>query len=215
MQEPHTTEIVPTTQPRAIATAIDVLNYGGLVAFPTDTVYGVGAPAFMPNGVARIYAVKGRPRSKPIPILLAGTDDLEQVAEVIPDQAVVLAGEFWPGPLTIVLKRKPTVPDVVTAGGATVAVRVPDHDFARSLIEAAGGALAATSANISGRPDPVTAQAVLAYLGGRIELILDGGRCPGGIPSTVVDVTSRRARILRVGAIQRETIEEALRSYAG
>jgi len=215
VREPHTTEVIPTAQPRAIEIALDVFGSGGLVAFPTDTVYGVGAPAFMPHGVGRIYTVKGRPRSKAIPLLLASAASLKDVADDIPPEAGVLAKQFWPGPLTIVLKRKPNIPEVVTAGGASVAVRIPDHEFTLKLIQAAGGALAATSANISGRPDPVTAQEVLAYLGGRIELILDGGRCPGGIPSTVVDVTSRRARILRVGAIQRETIEEALRSYAG
>jgi L-threonylcarbamoyladenylate synthase len=215
MQKPRSTEVIPTTHPRAIEIARHVLESGGLVAFPTDTVYGLGAPAFVPQGVGRIYAVKGRPRSKAIPLLLASAAGLKDVAEDIPPEAGVLAREFWPGPLTIVLKRKATLPDIVTAGGASVAVRVPDHDSTLALIEATGGELAATSANISGRPDPVTAQEVLANLGGRIELILDGGRCPGGIPSTVVDLTSRRPQILRVGAIEQETIEWALRSHAG
>jgi L-threonylcarbamoyladenylate synthase len=210
VRETPTTEVIPTTQPRAIEIALDVLETGGLVAFPTDTVYGLGAPAFMPHGVGRIYTVKGRPRSKAIPLLLASTDSLKDVAEDIAPEAGLLAKRFWPGPLTIVLRRKATVPDIVTAGGATVAVRVPDHDFTLRLIEAAGGALAATSANISGRPDPVTAQEVLAYLGGRIELILDGGRCPGGVPSTVVDLTGEAPRILRHGAISRSQVEQQL-----
>lgn len=214
MQETPTTEVIPTTQPRAVEIALDVLETGGLVAFPTDTVYGLGAPAFMPHAVGRIYAVKGRPRSKAIPLLLASTDSLKDVAEDITPEAALLAKRFWPGPLTIVLRRKATVPDIVTARGATVAVRVPDHDFTLRLIEAAGGALAATSANISGRPDPVTAQEVLAYLGGRIELILDGGRCPGGVPSTVVDLTGESPRILRHGAISRSQVEQQLAQRA-
>jgi len=160
--------------------------------------------------VDRIYTAKGRPRHKALPILLDGLQTLEQVAQDIPSQAWALAEQFWPGPLTIVLTRKLVVPDVVTAGGPTVAVRVPDHQFALRLIEEAGGALAATSANISGRPDPVTAEEVLTYLGGRIDLILDGGRCLGGIPSTVVDVTPSLPRILRLGAIGREKLERTL-----
>ena len=204
------TEIMPTTHPRAIEVALQLLNSGGLVAFPTDTVYGLGAPAFLPRGVTRIYAVKGRPRTKAIPILLKGADTMAKVAEDIPLEAWLLAEKFWPGPLTMVLRRKSAVPKVVTAGGPGVAVRVPDHQFALSLIEAAGGALAATSANRSGQPDPVTAEEVLGHLGGRIDLILDGGRCPGGIPSTVVDLTASQPTVLRVGAIEREQLEEAL-----
>ncbi len=209
------TEIMPTAHPRAIEVALRLLKSGGVVAFPTDTVYGVGAPAFLPRGVARIYAVKGRPRSKAIPILLDGPGTLERVAQDIPPQAWALAEEFWPGPLTMVLKRNPPVPDAITGGGSTVAIRVPDHQFALRLIQAAGGALAATSANLSGRPDPVTAEEVYVYLKGRIDLILDGGRCPGGIPSTVVDLTQDRLEILRVGAIESDQLEEALGRWSG
>lgn len=210
MRRPTRAEILPITHPRALAVALQVLNSGGLVAFPTDTVYGLGAPAFQPNAVARLYAVKGRPRTKAIPILLNDAGALERVAQDIPPEAWLLAEKFWPGPLTIVLARKPTVPDVVTAGGENLAVRVPNHHFALRLIEAVGGALAATSANPSGRPDPVTAEEVLAYLGGRIELILDGGRCPGGVPSTVVDVTRIPPVVIRRGAISQQEVEEQL-----
>jgi L-threonylcarbamoyladenylate synthase len=204
------TEVMPAMYPRAIAQALNALRQGRLVAFPTDTVYGVGALAFVPQAVGQIYRVKGRPRSKAIPLLLDSADRLSKIAEDPPGEALALAERFWPGPLTMVLLRKPTVPDVVTAGGPSVAVRVPDHDFALRLIHAAGGVLAATSANLSGRPDPVTAQEVLGYLEGRIDLILDGGRCPGGVPSTVVDLTKSPPRILRAGALPAQSLQEAI-----
>ena len=208
------TEVMPTTYPRAVHQALQVLRSGGLVAFPTDTVYGVGAHAFSPWAVERIYHVKGRSLSKPIPLLLDSVDRLGQVAEDIPREAVLLAKRFWPGPLTIVLTRSPNVPDVVTAGGPSVAVRVPDHEFALRLISAAGGALAATSANLSGHPDPVTAPEVLEYLQGRIDLVVDGGPCPGGVPSTVVDVTGKSPRIVRKGAISPRQVERELASLS-
>jgi len=204
------TEVMPTAYPRAIGQALQVLRQRGLIAFPTDTVYGVGAQAFLPEAVERIYHVKGRSLSKPIPLLLDSVDRLANVAEDIPGEALMLAERFWPGPLTMVLARSPDVPDVVTAGGPSVAVRVPDHEFALRLIGAAGGVLAATSANLSGRPDPVTAQEVLGYLEGRIDLILDGGRCPGGVPSTVVDLTRPSPRIVRAGALPSDQLQQAI-----
>ena len=194
----------------AIATAARILAEGGLVAFPTDTVYGVGAHVFQPDAVERIYVAKIRPRDKAIPILLARADDLPLVAEGITETAWLLAERFWPGGLTLVLPRKDNVPDIVSAGGPTVAVRVPDHPVFLALIAALGAPLAGTSANLSGRPSPVTAQEVEAELGGRIELILDGGRCPGGTPSTVLDLTADPPTILRAGAIGVEEIEAAL-----
>jgi L-threonylcarbamoyladenylate synthase len=204
------TEVMPAAYPRAIDQALQAFKQGRLVAFPTDTVYGVGTLAFLPEAVAQIYRVKGRSLSKAIPLLLDSVDRLDQVAEEIPSEALVLAGRFWPGPLTIVLARGPDVPDVVTAGGPSVAVRVPDHEFALRLIAAAGGVLAATSANLSSRPDPVTAEEVLGYLKGRIDLILDGGPCPGGVPSTVVDLTTRPPLVVRVGALPSQQLQEAL-----
>jgi len=199
----------------AIGVAVQILTKGGLVAFPTDTVYGVGAHAFQPQAVERIYTAKIRPRDKAIPILLAQADDLLLVTEGITETARLLAERFWPGGLTLVLPKRANVPDVVSAGGPTVAVRVPDHPVARSLISALRAPLAGTSANLSGHPSPVTAEEVKAGLGGRIELILDGGRCPGGIPSTVLDLTTEPPAILRAGAIGAEEIEAALAELRG
>lgn len=204
------TEVMPATYARAIDEAVWVLKQGGLVAFPTDTVYGVGAHAFLPQAVEQIYHVKGRPRSKPIAILMEGAAHLPDLAENLAPEAWLLAERFWPGPLTIVLRRGPSIPDVITAGGPSVAVRVPEHEFALRLIGAAGGALAATSANLSGHPDPVTAQEVLGYLEGRIDLILDGGPCPGGQASTVIDLTGVSPTVVRPGPISSRELEEVL-----
>jgi len=194
----------------AIRRAIQVLKGGGLVAFPTDTVYGVGAHVFMPEAVAKLYTAKMRPRDRAIPILLAGAEDIALVAEEIPEVAWELMERFWPGGLTLVLPKKAAVPDMVTAGQPNVAVRVPDHPVPQALIEGLGAPLAATSANLSGHPSPITAEEVRAELGGRIELILDGGRCPGGIPSTVLDLTADPPAILRRGAVAAEEIKAIL-----
>jgi len=201
---------VLSAEKEAIGVAARILAEGGLVAFPTDTVYGVGAHALQPDAVERIYTAKIRPRDKAIPILLAKPDDLVLVAEGITETAWLLAERFWPGGLTLVLPRKANVPDVVSAGGPTVAVRVPDHPVPLALIAALGTPLAATSANLSGHPSPVTAQEVKAELGGRIELILDGGQCPCGIPSTVLDLSADPPTVLRAGAIAVEEIKAAL-----
>lgn len=203
------TKVLPADK-EAIGVAARILAEGGLVAFPTDTVYGVGAHAFQANAVERIYTAKIRPRDKAIPILLARAEDVDLVAETASDIVQFLAKRFWPGGLTLVLPKKASVPDVVSAGGPTVAVRVPDHPVVQALITALGAPLAATSANLSGHTSPVTAQEVEVELGGRIELILDGGRCPGGVPSTVLDLTTNPPIILRAGAITAEEIQVSL-----
>ena len=184
-----------------IARAADVLRSGGIVAFPTDTVYGVGAHAYLPEAVEQLYIVKGRPGVKAIPLLLSGLAALPEVAADIPDQAYALAARFWPGALSLVLRRTVRVPDAVTSGGDTVAVRVPNHPVTQALIAALGVPLAATSANRSEQPAPATADEVWVQLAGRIHLILNGGTCPGGVASTVVDLTVSPARILRQGGI--------------
>jgi L-threonylcarbamoyladenylate synthase len=193
-----------------IAEAVDVLGRGGIVAFPTDTVYGVGADVRQPEAIVGLYEVKNRPLSKPIPVLLSDPDELCDVARTVPDSAWLLAARYWPGALTMVVHASPSLPAILTAGGPTVAVRVPDHPVVRKLIEELGAPLAATSANISGSPSPVTAHDVVAQLGGRIALLLDGGPCAGGRPSTVVDLTVTPPRILRCGPISADQIQVAV-----
>ncbi len=194
----------------ALEKAANILRQGGLVAFPTDTVYGVGAHAFLPEAVERLYIVKGRPRDKAIPLLLGKAEDMRDVAREPSSLAWRLAESFWPGGLTMVLFRKASVPDVVCAGGDTVAVRVPAHPLVLALIEAVGVPLATTSANRSGAISTVTAEEVQRELGNQIELILDGGRSPGGIPSTVIDLTGDPPVILRQGAILEECLRKVI-----
>jgi len=202
------TRVLPVTED-SMAEAVSILLTGGLVAFPTDTVYGVGAHALQPQAVEKIYAAKIRPRDKAIPLLLATSDALALVAENVPPVAHRLAERFWPGGLTLVLRKQAIVSDAVSPG-PTVAVRVPDHPVTQALIAALGAPLAATSANLAGNPSPVTAQEVVGELRGRIELVLDGGPCPGGIPSTVLDLTTDPPTILRSGAIAEEDIRDIL-----
>jgi L-threonylcarbamoyladenylate synthase len=196
---------LPVGAPGALEQAVELLRCGELVAFPTDTVYGLGAQAFQPAAVARLYAVKERPARLPIPLLLPDPAVLPDVCTDISPLVRQLAEHFWPGALSLVLRRVSRVPDVVTAGGPTVAVRVPDHPLVRELCRRLGAPLAATSANRHGRPPPVTAGAVEAALAGRIPLILDGGPCPGGVASTVLDLTVSPPVVLRHGPV---TIEQ-------
>lgn len=198
------TEVLPADSPMAMTSALKVLLSGGLVAFPTDTVYGVGALAFDETAVESIYTAKERPVEKAIPVLVADPEDLTRVAEEIPIFAARLIARFWPGPLTVLVPKKPSLPDIVSAT-STVGVRVPDHEAARALLRLAGP-MAVTSANRSGQPSPVTAQEVLAQLGGRISLVLDGGRTPGGIPSTLVDCSGNKIQVLREGPISKEQL---------
>jgi L-threonylcarbamoyladenylate synthase len=199
------TRILPINDPDHITKAIDVLNAGGLVAFPTDTVYGLGARVFEEAAVASIYIAKDRPVEKAIPVLLADQEDMDKVAAHIPAMAARLAARFWPGPLTLIVPKQPSLPRAVSATD-TVGVRVPDHLTARALLRAAGP-MAVTSANLSEQPSPSTAQQVFEQLNGRIDLILDGGPTPGGLPSTVVDCTTgARPVILRAGPLTSDEI---------
>lgn len=190
------TEIIPAS---AIQTALEILQSGGIVAFPTDTVYGLGAIAFNNQAIKSIYTAKDRPIEKAIPILIGDMNDLSQVADDVPDMALRFATRFWPGPLTCIIPKKQTLPQAVSAT-PTVAVRIPDHPDALALLRAAGP-MAVTSANISGQPSPSTAQEVYEQLKGHIPLILDGGKTKGGTPSTLVDCTSDKPIILREGPI--------------
>ncbi len=199
-----TVRVIDALAPEAIATALDVLRRGGLVAFPTDTVYGVGARAFDALAIERVYASKGREATKALPILLADLTGLPGITQMLPPEVLRLAETFWPGPLTLVVRKHESVPEAVSRDG-TVGVRVPDHPIALALLRASGP-LAATSANRSGAADPLTADDVVAGLGNRVDLILDGGRSPGGMPSTVVDCTSKPPALIRVGPIPLEAV---------
>jgi L-threonylcarbamoyladenylate synthase len=197
-------------EPEVIARAAAVIRRGGLVAFPTETVYGLGADALNPAAVARIFTAKGRPAHDPIIVHVAGPADLPLVAQEVPEMARHLAETFWPGPLTLVLPRAEAVPPTVTAGRDTVAVRCPDHPVALALIRTAETPIAAPSANLFGVPSPTTAQHVLDDLAGRVELILDAGPTPIGVESTVLDLTRTVPTILRPGGLPREALEAVL-----
>jgi L-threonylcarbamoyladenylate synthase len=201
---------MPADDPQTIRRARRMLRSGQVVAFPTDTVYGVGADAFQPEAVAALYTVKSRPKDKAIPILVSQIEDIVRVARVVPIAAWELVQRFWPGGLTLVLPRAERVPAVLTAGGSSVAVRCPDHPVPLDLMNAIGSPLAATSANLSGQASPTNAHQVLNQLAGRVPLIIDGGECPGGISSTVVDLSVTPPRLLRVGAIPAAELRNAL-----
>jgi L-threonylcarbamoyladenylate synthase len=202
------TLILPITDSNSLAHALDVLSGGGLVAFPTDTVYGLGAMTFDANAVSKIYIAKGRGQEKAIPILISDVDQIHRVSSGVNDYAITLGKKFWPGPLTIVVPRHPTIPDVVSPL-KTVGVRIPNLNVTRELLRLTGP-LAVTSANMSGQTSPSTAKGVNAQLTGRIPLILDGGVTPGGIPSTVVDCSGEQPEVVREGPISLEQILSAL-----
>ena len=202
------TEIFPANDSRALPYALKILREGGLVAFPTDTVYGLGSMAFNQAAIESIYLAKDRLLEKAIPILIADEDELESITEMVPPLARHLASRFWPGPMTLVLLKRKNLPAAISAT-STVGVRVPNQGFARSLLRSAGP-MAVTSANLSGRESPCMAEEVLHQLNGRIPLILDGGETQGGIPSTVVDVTGLEPIIIREGPITLEQIKSSL-----
>jgi len=204
------TQILPANDTESFAHAVRLLRAGKVIAFPTDTVYGVGVSGFNERAIEQLFIAKKRERDKAIPYLLADAKDLALVAREIPEAARLLAARFWPGALTLVVLASARVPKVLIAGGNSVAVRVPNHHTTRTLIDSLCAPLAATSANISGARDPATVQEVLAQLNGRIQLILDGGATRGNIPSTVVDVTSDPPTIRRMGVIAVVEIERVL-----
>ena len=190
-----------------IARAAAVLAGGGLVAFPTETVYGLGADAASAAAVERIFAAKGRPRHHPLIVHLADAAQLDDWAIDVPDAARALARAAWPGPLTLILRRGPRVSPAVTGGEATVALRVPAHPVAQALLRRFGGGVAAPSANRFGAVSPTTADHVAADLGGAVDYLLDGGACEVGVESTIVDLSRARAVLLRPGGLPREAIE--------
>jgi L-threonylcarbamoyladenylate synthase len=200
----------------AIAAAADVLRSGGLVAFPTETVYGLGAHALDALAVQRIFDAKERPATDPLIVHVASVDDLHQLAADLSPVAETLAGRFWPGPLTLVVRRSAAVPDIVTAGLDTVAVRVPAHPVARALLAASRLPIAAPSANLFSRPSPTRAAHVLEDLDGRVDLVLDGGATTIGIESTVLDLAaSPEPVILRPGAVTEEMLRQVVPGVRG
>jgi L-threonylcarbamoyladenylate synthase len=190
--------------------AVAILRAGGLVAFPTETVYGLGADAANPAAVARIFAAKGRPASHPVIVHFAGADQAAQWSAGFGPAARRLAERFWPGPLTLIVRRAAHVPDAVTGGQDTVGLRVPAHPLALRMLAAFGGGVAAPSANRYGRISPTTAADVTAELGAAVDLVLDGGACPVGIESAIVDCSGERPALLRPGSITAQAIAEAL-----
>jgi L-threonylcarbamoyladenylate synthase len=199
------TEIISANHPNAIRHAIDVLRNDGLVAFPTDTVYGLAAPVNNVESINRLYVVKGRNNTKAIAVLLGDSNQLSQVAVDLSETARKTADHLWPGPLTMIVPRNPALPNILSPL-PTIGVRIPDHPVALALLKTAGP-LAVTSANLSGAANTLTAKQVMKQLKGRIHLIIDGGRTPGGVPSTVIDFTTSEPKILREGPITLKQIQ--------
>lgn len=200
------TKVLSADTPNAISHTIDVLANGGVVAFPTDTVYGLGALAFDVDGIDRLYFIKGRDQAKSIAVLLSKIKDLEHLTPQPSEEMLRLAKRFWPGPLTMVVVRGPDMPESLSSSTTTIGLRIPDHPVALDLLNASGP-MAVTSANLSGKDNARTAEEVLEQLDGRIHLVLDGGRTPGGIPSTVIDLTTSAIKVLREGPIKEKDLQ--------
>ena len=200
------TQYLSAEHPETAQIAADIIRNGGLVAIPTETVYGLGANGLDEKAVAKIFEAKGRPQDNPLILHISGPEQIELFCHHIPQKAYDLAEAFWPGPLTIVLPAKECVPKRTTGGLSTVAVRCPDHDAARAIIRLAGVPIAAPSANISGKPSTTTAEHVRHDHDGKIDAIVDGGACRVGVESTIVDLTEERPRLLRPGGIGPEEL---------
>lgn len=199
------TRILSTNDPQAIPTAVQIIDNQGLVAFPTDTLYGVAASPFNTSAIEKIFLAKQRPRNKALPILIGDLNQLETLVSFISDRVKIIAETFWPGALTLILPKHPSLPTELSSF-PTVGIRMPNLDFTLKLLRQTGP-LATTSANISGGIDPTTAAEVLTQLGGRVDLILDGGTTPGGVASTILAVTNEEMKILRRGPVALSDIE--------
>ena len=200
------TQLLQADAPGAIQTAAAILQNGGLVGIPTETVYGLAANALDGAAVAKIFAAKGRPMDNPLIVHISHFEQIYDLVREVPEAAKKLAKQFWPGPLTIILPKSARIPDEVSAGLDTVAVRFPSHPVARAVIDAAGVPLAAPSGNLSGHPSPTTAAHVMNDMDGRIEAVLDGGPCSVGVESTVVTLAEQPPRLLRPGGITLEQL---------
>ena len=197
---------------REIEKAVRILQKGGVIAFPTDTVYGLGADAYNDRAVERVYGIKNRPKYQQFPLLIADVKQMTTLAGPIPEIAWFLARRFWPGGLTLVLSKANSVPAYL-ASGPTIAVRIPNHPVCLALINGLGNALTGTSANTSGQPAALSAEEVQQQLGGRIDLVINGSKCPGGKESTIVDTTREPPTILRQGIIPSHDIDKAYEEY--
>ncbi len=192
--------------------AVECLKSGGIVAVPTDTVYGLGADPFNANAVQRLYMLKGRPDGKPIPLVLSSVDDVHRVAQNLPDYFFHLTDQFWPGGLTIIVEAKDLLP-ILTAGGNTVGVRIPNNPLLLKILQTFGGPAAITSANLSGEPPATSPQEIGEELASRIDMIVDGGKTPGPIPSTVYDISVSPPLIRRHGVISEDTLAKEIVCY--
>jgi L-threonylcarbamoyladenylate synthase len=204
------TQILPTNSGKAIRKAVHLLREGEVVAFPTDTVYGVGANAFERFAVRQIFEIKQRPRNKSLPVFIYQIDDLNLVARDVPNRAWSLLQEFWPGALTVVLPKNAALPGDVTSGQDTVAIRIPDHPVCLDLVIRVGRPLAVTSANLSGQATPTTAPGVAQQLGEDLPLVLDGGPSPTTQPSTIINLSCTPPRLLRQGPIETTALQKFL-----
>lgn len=204
------TELLQADAPETLSRAARIIQQGGLLGIPTETVYGLGANGLDPDAVLKIFQAKGRPQDNPLILHVSGPDQVEDFCHDVPQAAWVLMERFWPGPLTIILPARPVVPRRTTAGLDTVGIRCPDNALTRAIIQAAGVPIAAPSANTSGKPSPTTAQHVLHDMDGKIDAVVDGGPCSVGVESTIVDLTGPRPRLLRPGGIGPELLREVL-----
>lgn len=193
-----------------VVAAAGILRQGGLIGLPTETVYGLAADATNTNAIKNVFQAKNRPADHPVIIHIASLNDLDKWAVDVPEKALVLAQQFWPGPMTLILKRRPQVPDIITGGQDTVGIRFPAHPMAQAVIQALGQAIIAPSANRFGHISPTCAQDVIEELGNKVDLVLDGGACEVGIESTIIDCHSDGVRILRYGMLSEAQILQAL-----
>lgn len=204
----------PIARREDVERAAEILRRGGLLGIPTETVYGLGANGLDEDAVRRIFEAKGRPQDNPLILHIPSADWLSRYGEDIPAAAYRLAERFWPGPLTVIVKRRRNVPDVTTGGLETVGMRCPDHPVTLAIIEAAGVPVAAPSGNVSGRPSPTCARHMLEDMDGRIDGIVDGGACGVGVESTIIDLTGEMPRLLRPGGLPLEELREVLGEIA-
>lgn len=200
--------ILPTSSPNAFSTALEIIQSGGIVAFPTDTVYGLATNAFNPSAIENLFQIKGREHTKAIAVLIGSIEDIDKVTTQISPSLEKLTQAYWPGPLTLIVPRHPNLPEILSPT-PTIGIRIPDHPDALRLLESTGP-LAVTSANLTGEPDSQSAKDVSKYFGDSIDLILDGGKTPGGTPSTVVDLSMPNPTLLREGPIKFVDIQTLL-----